>query len=184
MLLEPEMHVVALFQPALAMADDRAIATVQSVTLVPRGSGDPADVIKPTRTVELSEDYQKLIGIKADRGGVLAVFPSASLTPGVEIRVVFDRIARAPSPACMCRECVIQLEHCTNSLTERLVLSDWVAACHSCRAFRDSRGQNSLIRPGRASAPKLCHSPTTLVPGAFYLPNGRRESRRGLENER
>ena len=109
MLFEPEVHVVALFQPALALADDKAIATVQSVTLAPGSSHNPTDVIMPTKVVELSDDYQRLIGIKADRGGVLAIFPLASLTSGTEIRVVFDRIARAPSPSCMCRECIVRL---------------------------------------------------------------------------
>jgi hypothetical protein len=109
MLLEPQIHVVALSQPALVIGDDKAVASVLSVTLAIRGSRNPTDVIKPVKTLALGEDYENLFGIKAERGGVLAVFPLASMIPGMEIRVEFDRIARAPSPSSMCRQCAVPL---------------------------------------------------------------------------
>src|SRR5215204_3474990 len=59
-LIAPELHVIALAQTAAS--DDGMIATVLSVVLGRRGSKDPADVIQPLRTTELTAQYQSLVG--------------------------------------------------------------------------------------------------------------------------
>jgi hypothetical protein len=55
-LTAPEVHVIALAQAAAT--DDGMVATVLSVVLARRGSKDPADVIQPLKTTELTAQYQ------------------------------------------------------------------------------------------------------------------------------
>jgi len=59
-LTAPELHVIALAQTAAT--DDGMVATVLSVMLARRGSKDPADVIQPLKTNELTAQYQSLAG--------------------------------------------------------------------------------------------------------------------------
>jgi hypothetical protein len=83
------------------------VATVLSVVLARRGSKDPADVIQPFKTTELTAQYQDLAGTAFKGTGVVAVFPITGLTADSEIRVVFDRTARGFSGLSMCRECAV-----------------------------------------------------------------------------
>lgn len=103
-LTAPELHVIALAQTAAT--DDGMVATVLSVVLARRGSKEPADVIQPLKTTELTEQYQNLAGT-AFKGTGVAVFPLSALVPNSEIRVVFDRTARGFSGLSMCRECTV-----------------------------------------------------------------------------
>jgi hypothetical protein len=104
-LTAPELHVIALAQTAAT--DDGMVATVLSVVLARRGSKDPADVIQPLKTTELTAQYQNLAGTAFKGTGVLAVFPLSALVADSEIRVVFDRTARGFSGLSMCRECIV-----------------------------------------------------------------------------
>lgn len=104
-LTAPELHVIALAQPAAA--DDTMVTTVQSVVLARRGSKNPADVIQPLNTTELTAEYQNLVGTTFKGTGVVAMFPLSALVPDSEIRVVFDRTARGFSGLSMCRECTV-----------------------------------------------------------------------------
>jgi len=106
-LIAPELHVIALAQTAAS--DDGMIATVLSVVLGRRGSKDPADVIQPLRTTELTAQYQSLVGTAFKGTGVVAVFSLSALVPDSEIRVVFDRTARGFSGLAMCRECTVPM---------------------------------------------------------------------------
>jgi len=106
-LTAPELHVIALAQTAVT--DDGMVATVLSVVLARRGSKDPADVIQPLKTTEMTAEYQNLAGTAFKGMGVVAVFPLNALVPDSEIRVVFDRTARGFSGLSMCRECTVPL---------------------------------------------------------------------------
>ena len=98
---------IALAQTAAT--DDGMVATVLSVVLARRGSKDPADVIQPLKTTEMTAEYQNLAGTAFKGMGVVAVFPLNALVPDSEIRVVFDRTARGFSGLSMCRECTVPL---------------------------------------------------------------------------
>jgi hypothetical protein len=104
-LITPELHVIALAQPAAT--DDGMVATVLSVVVGRRGSKGPADVIQPLKTTELTAQYQNLVGTNFKGTGVVAVFPLSALVPDSEIRVVFDRTARGFFGLSMCRESTV-----------------------------------------------------------------------------
>jgi hypothetical protein len=104
-LTAPELHVIAVAQTAAT--DEGMLAMVLSVVLARRGSKDPADVIQPLKTTELTAQYQNLAGTAFKGTGVVAVFPLSALVANSEIRVVFDRTARGFSGLSMCRECTV-----------------------------------------------------------------------------
>jgi len=89
------------------LKDETKAATVVAVKLSVRGGNAPP--IEPLKTVALTDDYQKLTGVKLDRSGVVALFPLAALAPNAEIHVTFDQVARAPSPSTMCQECIVSI---------------------------------------------------------------------------
>lgn len=101
-----ELHVIATSQQA--MIDEGMLATVTSVTLVPLNNGS-SDVLQPTKTLQLTKEYQDSTGTSFDRPGVIAIFPLSALARNNEIRVVFDRVARGSNALSTCRECAVRL---------------------------------------------------------------------------
>jgi len=96
-LVEPQLHVIAISQPALK--DETKAATVVAVKLAVRGGNAPP--IEPLKTVALTDDYQKLTGVKLDRSGVVALFPLAALAPNAEIHVTFKSRERHHHQRCV-----------------------------------------------------------------------------------
>jgi hypothetical protein len=102
-LISPELHVVAVSQPAAT--DDAVLATVKSVSLVSPG----ANTVKPTHTSELTREYQDFNGTMFERPGVVAIFPMTALGGTNEVRIFFDRVARGSNALTGCRECTVPL---------------------------------------------------------------------------
>jgi hypothetical protein len=107
-LIAPELHVIALAQPAAT--DEGLAATVLSVTLGRRGSKDLTDAVQPVQTTALTAAYQNLTGTTLKGTGIVAVFPLSALGAGSEIHVVFDRAARGLSRPATCRECTVPMD--------------------------------------------------------------------------
>src|SRR5437667_3101584 len=72
----PELHVIATSQKA---ASDDTVVNVFSVALAPHGSKDPAEVLQPLRTTELTSEYQAQYGTAFATAGVVAIFPLSGL---------------------------------------------------------------------------------------------------------
>jgi hypothetical protein len=106
-LIGPELHVVIVAQPAAL--GDLEPASVRSVAMVGGRGVNPGDVVLPTKTDDLTDEYRRLTGTSLKGAGIVARFPLDTLTTGVAVRVVFDRMAQGASPSSMCRECTVPL---------------------------------------------------------------------------
>jgi hypothetical protein len=106
-MIAPELHVIAMSQQAAL--DDSSVAAVQSVVIADRGDSNSAAAGQSLRQVELTKDYKDLYGIESVQRGVVAVFPLSVLKPGREIRVSFDKIAKASNALAACKDCVVTL---------------------------------------------------------------------------
>jgi len=105
--IAPELHVIAMSQQAAL--DDSSLAAVQSVVIADRGDGNSAAASQSLRQVELTKEYKELYGIESTERGVVAVFPLSVLKAGREIRVSFDKIAKASNALTACKNCVVTL---------------------------------------------------------------------------
>ena len=105
-MIAPELHVIAMSQQA---ALDDSVAAVQSVVIVDRGDRNSATATQSLRQVELTKEYKDLYGIESVQRGVVAVFPLSVLKPGREIRVSFDKVAKASNALATCKDCVVTL---------------------------------------------------------------------------
>jgi hypothetical protein len=106
-LLAPEVHIVASSQDA----GGGAIANVETIVVLPKGSKDPSKAIQPLRTQPLNEEYKNLLGFTAEGRGMIAVFPLSILREDNEVRVVFDkRIPDARGAAGHCDDCAVPLK--------------------------------------------------------------------------
>ena len=92
-----------------AALDDSSLAAVQSVVIADRGDGNSAAASQSLRQVELTKEYKELYGIESTERGVVAVFPLSVLKAGREIRVSFDKIAKASNALTACKNCVVTL---------------------------------------------------------------------------
>ena len=106
-LTAPEFHVIATSQ--LATTDDAMSAFVTAVVLGPSENNTENNVVKPSKTLDLTKEYQDLNGTAFDRPGMVAIFPLTALEKNNEIRVTFDRIAQGSNALTTCRECVVPL---------------------------------------------------------------------------
>jgi hypothetical protein len=104
-MIRPEVQVIALSRPS--MKDERTIANVEAVIIMPRGSKDPSKAIQPQKTSEVSEDYQNLFGAEVHGRGVVATFPVSVVNDANEVRVVYD-VAVGPGFIQSCTDCGIQ----------------------------------------------------------------------------
>jgi hypothetical protein len=104
-LMAPELHVIVLSQQPTY--DESTMATVQSVFLAQHGTPTGR---QPSRKEQLTKEYQNRYGIASDRPGIVAVFPLDAVTPGAEVRVVFDRIVRGATASSGCLDCVVPLD--------------------------------------------------------------------------
>ena len=101
----PELHVIAMSQQAAL--DDASVAAVQSIAIVDRGNSNSGAASQSLRQVE--QEYKDRYGIESVQRGVIAVFPLSVLKAGREIRVSFDKIAKASNALAACKDCVVTL---------------------------------------------------------------------------
>jgi hypothetical protein len=85
-----------------ALAHGRTIASVRSIVVLPKGSKDPQQAIRPTTTKEEKATFSNAFGATFEGNHMLATFPWKALHAG-EIHVVYD------SEAGLCTDCKIAL---------------------------------------------------------------------------
>ena len=105
-MVAPELHVIAMSQQAAL--DDASVAAVRSVVIADR-NGNPGASSQSLKQMELTKEYKDLYGIEFTQRGVIAVFPLTVLKAGREIRVSFDKMAKASSALAACKDCVVTL---------------------------------------------------------------------------
>jgi hypothetical protein len=89
----PEIHV---FAPSVPAGGTR-IANVKTIVLIPVGSKDLSQTIRPKQMLEATQEYKNLFGFTGQGQAQLAVFPLDAWHEGNEIHVVFDRAISASS---------------------------------------------------------------------------------------
>jgi hypothetical protein len=104
-LIAPELHVIVLSQQPTY--DESIMATVRSVFLAQHGT--PAGR-QPSRTEQLTTEYQNRYRMASDRPGIVAVFPLDALAPDAEVHVVFNRIVRGATASSGCADCAVPLD--------------------------------------------------------------------------
>ncbi len=82
-LIAPELHIYA--QSKLS---GPTILDVEAIVIMPRGEKDPANVIRPTRTAVMTEQYKNLAGATFEGHGLLAVFPLTAFVTDHQVRIV------------------------------------------------------------------------------------------------
>jgi hypothetical protein len=85
--LEPVLEVVA--SPRMALGG-RMMLSVEAVVVMPKGSKDRAQAIKPISTADLDQTYQTLLGATFEARGLVARFPLGVLDDRYEVRVVYN----------------------------------------------------------------------------------------------
>jgi len=86
-MVAPEIHVYAPSRPL----DGAAIASVDTIVVLPLDSKDLSQTVHPIRATDASEQYKNLFGFTGEGRGMLAAFPLNIWREDNEIHVVFDK---------------------------------------------------------------------------------------------
>ncbi len=106
-MVAPDVQVIAPSRPS--MRDEKKIANVVAVVVLPRGLKDPGAAIQARTTEEMTETFKNLHGATFEGRGVVATFPLSVVTKENDVRVVFDN-AVGPGLIQSCTDCSAELK--------------------------------------------------------------------------